>query len=65
MGRAERSTAGKLDVVVVDVTVVDGVAGLPVADVAASVVAGVPALLQDARRIDATTALPLAPELLR
>jgi hypothetical protein len=65
MGRAERSTAGKLDVVVLVVAVVDGVAGLPVADVVASVVAGLPALLQDARRIAATTAPLLAAELLR
>jgi hypothetical protein len=57
MGRAERSTAAKLDVVVVAVAVVDGVAALPVADVAASVVAGLPALLQDARRI-ATINMP-------
>jgi hypothetical protein len=40
------------------VSVVGGVAGLPVADVAASVVAGLPALMQDARRI-ATTVAPL------
>jgi hypothetical protein len=65
MGRAERSTAGKLEVVGVVAAVVDGVAGLPVADVAASVVAGPPALVQDARRIAATTAPLLAAELLR
>jgi hypothetical protein len=49
--------------VVVVVAVVDGVSGLPGADVSASVVAGVPALMQDARRIDTTTAPPT--ELLR
>ncbi|HEX9643794.1 MAG TPA: hypothetical protein VGC11_07340 [Acidimicrobiia bacterium] len=65
MGRAARSTAGKLDVVDVVVTVVDGVAGLPVAEVGASVVAELPPLLQDARRIAATTAPLLAAELLR
>ena len=56
MGRAERSTSGKLDVVVVVMAVVDGVARVPVADVAASVVAGLQALMQDARRIATTTA---------
>jgi hypothetical protein len=65
MGRAERSTAGKLDVVGVVVAVVDDVAGLPVADVAASVVAGLLALVQDARRIAATIAPLFAAELLR
>jgi hypothetical protein len=59
MGRAERSTAGKLDVVVV--AVVDGVADLPVAAVAASIVVGLPALLQDARRIAATNTLRRIP----
>jgi hypothetical protein len=63
MGRAERSTAGKRDVVVVVVAVVEWVADLPVADVSALVVAGLPALMQDARRIDTTTAPPT--ELLR
>jgi hypothetical protein len=43
MGRAERSTAGKLDVVVEVIALVDGVAGTPVADVAASVVTVLPA----------------------
>jgi hypothetical protein len=65
MGRAARSTAGELDVVVVVVAVVDGVSCLPVADVAASVVSGLPALLQDARKIAANTAPLLAAELLR
>jgi hypothetical protein len=65
MCRAERSTAGKLGVVGVVVTVLDGVEGLSVADVAASFVVGLAPLLQDATRIAATTAPLLAPELLR
>jgi len=66
MGRAERSTGGKLDVVGVVVAVVDTVARSPVADVAAaSVVAGLPALVQDTRRIAATIAPLPAAELLR
>jgi hypothetical protein len=54
MGRAERSTAGKLDVALVVVVLVDGVAGREGADVTASMVAPPPALLQDARRTAAT-----------
>jgi hypothetical protein len=57
MGRAARSTAGKLDVALVIVAVGDFVVRVPAGDVAASVVAGLPALMQDARRIAATTAL--------
>jgi hypothetical protein len=53
MGRAARSTAGKLDVVVVLVAVVGCVSVPPVAEVTASVVAGLPAVLQEARRIAA------------
>jgi len=64
MGRAARSTAGPLDVVVLGVAV-DGDATLPGVDVIASVATGSPAVLQDARRNAATTALLLAPELLR
>jgi hypothetical protein len=65
MGRAERSTSGELNVVTLVVAVVEVVVGLPVADVGASVVAGPPALMQDARRIATTTAPVLTTELLR
>lgn len=64
MGRTERSTSGKPDVVVVVAAVTDGVVGVPVADVAASVAAGLAEWLQDARRIATTTATFVA-ELLR
>jgi len=63
-GRAARSTAGRFDVVLV-VAAVEGDATLPGVDVIASVATGSPAVPQDARRNAATTALLLAPELLR
>jgi len=63
-GRAARSTAGRFDVVLV-VAAVEGDGTLPVGEVAASVVARSPVVLQDTRRNAATTAPLLAPELLR
>ena len=54
-----------LDFVVVVVSLVEDVAGLPVADVTESVVAGPAELLHDTRSIAATTAPLLADELLR
>jgi hypothetical protein len=65
MGRAERSTSSELNVVTLVVAVVEVVVGLSVADVGASVVPGLPALMQDARRIATTIAIVLATELLR
>jgi hypothetical protein len=65
MGRAERSTAGRPDGESVVVVTADGVVGVPVADIAAPVVAGLAELLHDARRIAATTAPLLVAELLR
>jgi len=69
MGRAERSTTGKLEAVVVDVvvdvTVLEDVPGLTVADVAASEVSGPPTLLQEARRMATNTARRIARDYVR